>query len=185
MTIQTEQIGLRLKLELVNKLRSYCAEEGRSQTWVIDKALNEYLGISSEAKSLVSCSLGGRDQVKSQSMQKAKDDNGLANELIAALNTCAGTNYRFTSTNQKLINARLKDYSYAEIHSVIRKKCNEWKGTEMARYLRPSTLFNASKFEEYLNQDLSNKPKQLIQHSSTRTRDQVISNQLTNTDWAD
>ena len=185
MTMQTEQIGLRLKLELVNKLRSYCAEEGRSQTWVIDKALNEYLGISSEAKSLVSCSLGGRDQVKSQSMQKAKDDNGLANELIAALNTCAGTNYRFTSTNQKLINARLKDYSYAEIHSVIRKKCNEWKGTEMARYLRPSTLFNASKFEEYLNQDLSNKPKQLIQHSSTRTRDQVISNQLTNTDWAD
>jgi hypothetical protein len=52
MTIQTEQIGLRLKLELVNKLRSYCADEGRSQTWVIDKALNQYLSLGSGSQAI-------------------------------------------------------------------------------------------------------------------------------------
>jgi uncharacterized phage protein (TIGR02220 family) len=180
MTIQTEQIGLRIKLELVNKLRSYCADEGRSQTWVIDKALNQYLGISPEAKSLVTCK-----PVAKPSKVPVVFTDDTAFRVIDYLNNKAGTQYRYVNSSRKLIDARLKEFTKQDMFEVIAKKCAEWKGTEMARYLRPSTLFNASKFEEYLNQDLSNKSKQLIQHSSTRTRDQVISNQLTNTDWAD
>ena len=35
---------------------------------------------------------------------------------------------------------------------VIDTKTAEWKGTDMEQYLRPETLFSASKFEGYLNQ---------------------------------
>ena len=35
---------------------------------------------------------------------------------------------------------------------MIDKKVKEWKGTEMATFIRPSTLFAPSHFEEYLNQ---------------------------------
>ena len=151
----TELKTFRFDVDVLQRIRDICKRRG-DLSYHINEALRQYIDKPSEAdvKSLVSCSLGVRVQGKSQAMQKAKDDNGLANELIAALNTFAGTSYRFTSTNQKLINARLKDYNHVEIYSVIRKKCDEWKGTEMARYLRPSTLFNATKFEEYLNQKI-------------------------------
>ena len=33
---------------------------------------------------------------------------------------------------------------------MIDKKCNEWLGTDMEKYLRPETLFG-TKFESYLN----------------------------------
>ncbi|NCB45345.1 MAG: hypothetical protein EOM59_22360, partial [Clostridia bacterium] len=41
--------------------------------------------------------------------------------------------------------------------TVIDKKCAQWKGTDMDKYLRPSTLFNASKFEGYLNEKVIEK----------------------------
>jgi hypothetical protein len=36
--------------------------------------------------------------------------------------------------------------------TVIDNKVKTWKGTEWEKYLRPSTLFNASKFQGYLNE---------------------------------
>lgn len=51
-----------------------------------------------------------------------------------------------------LINARLKerDYTFDDFKLVIDSKTKEWFGTEMEKYLRPSTLFNGN-FESYLN----------------------------------
>ena len=61
--------------------------------------------------------------------------------------------YSSTSTKTKtLIKARLKEkYELEDFKIVIDKKCKEWLGTDMERYLRPETLFG-NKFGSYLKQ---------------------------------
>lgn len=73
-------------------------------------------------------------------------------EIILYLNSSISANYRYQSkANQKHIKARLNEgYTVDDFKTVIDKKVAEWKGTEMAQYLRPETLFG-SKFESYLN----------------------------------
>lgn len=74
-------------------------------------------------------------------------------EIVDHLNKRADTHYRATTANtRKLIKARLKEgFTVDEFKLVIDKKCEEWlNNRDMARYLRPETLFG-SKFESYLN----------------------------------
>lgn len=74
-------------------------------------------------------------------------------EVIDYLNSRAGTHYKATTANtRKLIKARLKEgFTVEDIKLVIDKKCAEWlNNRDMARYLRPETLFG-NKFEGYLN----------------------------------
>ena len=73
--------------------------------------------------------------------------------VIDCLNKSAGTQYRDKSKDtRKHIKARFDDgFTLADFENVIQKKCAEWMGTDMEKYLRPSTLFG-SKFESYLNQ---------------------------------
>lgn len=61
--------------------------------------------------------------------------------------------YAPTSTKtQTLIKARLREkYELEDFKIVIDKKCKEWLGTDMEKYLRPETLFG-NKFESYLKQ---------------------------------
>jgi len=42
----TIQTAFRLDEKLVDKLKKYCETEGRSQTWVANKAFSDYLGIT-------------------------------------------------------------------------------------------------------------------------------------------
>lgn len=61
----------------------------------------------------------------------------------------------FKVTNQKMLhdlNARLKEYSEADIIAVIDLKCDDWLGTDWQKFLRPITLFNVNKFESYVNE---------------------------------
>lgn len=72
---------------------------------------------------------------------------------IAYLNQKTNSNYKFVDSNINLVKARMKEkYTLEDFKIVIDKKVNEWAGSDMAKYLRPSTLFNATKFESYLNQ---------------------------------
>lgn len=73
--------------------------------------------------------------------------------IVEYLNKTCETKYRYTTVNtQKHIRARLKDgYVFEDFKTVIDKKYEEWNGTDMAKYLRPETLFG-TKFESYLNQ---------------------------------
>lgn len=75
-------------------------------------------------------------------------------EIIAYLNEKTGKNYRSSGKQvQELIHARLEDnYTVDDFKKVIDIKCAEWLGGEYEKYLRPSTLFQASKFDGYLNQ---------------------------------
>lgn len=91
-----------------------------------------------------------------QNMQESNIDNNKSNnnilqaeEIIAYLNEKAGTRFRPVESNLKFIIARLKDNSIERLKAVIDLKVKEWRGTKMQPYLRPETLFNATKFEAY------------------------------------
>ena len=73
-------------------------------------------------------------------------------EVVQALNEETGSHYRPTSkATMRHVLARLRDgFTVDDCKEVIRKKSEEWGGTDMAKYLRPETLFG-SKFEGYLN----------------------------------
>ncbi len=75
-------------------------------------------------------------------------------EIVQHLNETLGTNYSHkTASTASAIKARLGDgYTLEDFKIVHVKKHSEWNGTEQQRYLRPSTLYRPSKFEEYLNQ---------------------------------
>lgn len=94
-------------------------------------------------------------------IKKSSKDILQEKEIIDYLNEKAKTRYTTCKSNTKFIAARLKEYSLEDLKSVIDCKCKEWKGTNMEMYLRPETLFNATKFENYYNQALLEKDKQV------------------------
>lgn len=78
----------------------------------------------------------------------------LPEAVIAYLNERTGKKYSATSKpTVKLINARAEDgHGYEDFVKVIDNKVAAWgNDPKMAEYLRPSTLFAPSHFEEYLN----------------------------------
>jgi uncharacterized phage protein (TIGR02220 family) len=169
----------RLDKELVDRIASTSAIEGRTHTWYVSTALNQYFD-----KTVVPVSQ--KKPVVSKVVAVVADDT--ADKVVDYLNSQAGTRYKHTDTNRKLINARLKEYTKREVFDVITKKCAEWKGSEMERYIRPSTLFNATKFDEYLNQKVIDKPvtgRNTPSMDSTRTRDKTVGQQLADKSWAD
>lgn len=91
-------------------------------------------------------------------MSSKELDHTDANEIINHLNESTSSKYRLTDKHRSLINARLKDYSKDDIIKVIDYKSKEWlNNTKMSMYLRPETLFNATKFESYYNQAIKTK----------------------------
>lgn len=78
----------------------------------------------------------------------------IVEQVIKHLNEKVGSNYKTsTRTTKEKVNARLNEgFTLDDFIVVIDKKVNEWKGTEMEKYLRPETLFG-TKFEGYLNQN--------------------------------
>lgn len=77
-----------------------------------------------------------------------------AQNILAHLNAKASRDYRPVASNIRLIRARLNEgASVAEVKAVIDLKVKQWaKDTKMAQYLRPDTLFNATKFAQYVGQ---------------------------------
>lgn len=74
-------------------------------------------------------------------------------EVINHLNIVLNSKYKHsTKSHIENISARLNDgHSVADLKSVIDAKSKEWlNNKDMVQYLRPSTLFQASKFQGYL-----------------------------------
>ncbi len=74
-------------------------------------------------------------------------------DIIQDLNLKAGTSYRSTTPKtRELIKARWNEgFRLSDFCIVHTKKCDEWKGGEYCKFLRPETLYG-SKFESYLQQ---------------------------------
>lgn len=81
-------------------------------------------------------------------------DLSFIKEIIDYLNIKTNTKYRYNNTRtNSLIKGRISEgYTIEDIKKVIDVKCDEWLNTDMAKYLRPETLFNATKFQSYINQ---------------------------------
>lgn len=77
-----------------------------------------------------------------------------AKEVLDYLNLKTGRLYRPVAANLDLIRARIKDGTSVDgLKTIIDVKTTQWlDDPKMAEYLRPSTLFNRTKFEQYLGQ---------------------------------
>lgn len=92
-----------------------------------------------------------------QEIQKGSPKNYEQRIPIAYLNQKLGKSYKYVDKNTKLVNARLKEgYTIDDFKTVIDKKVTEWQNGDMAKYLRPETLFG-TKFDGYLNQPIAKK----------------------------
>ncbi len=77
------------------------------------------------------------------------DHVALRATVVSHLNLRVGSKYSAEAKpTVKLLDKLAKDYSAEQIVQVIDAKVAEWTGGEMAKYLRPSTLFG-SKFPTY------------------------------------
>lgn len=123
------------------------------------------LTYSSEMVSLIDVKEFNNNNIKDNNI---KDNNNIyseeAKEILDYLNTKTNSNYRKTKSSLEAIQARLNEgFSKEECFRVIDIKTQDWKDTEFEKYLRPSTLFRPTKFQEYLNQKLKDyKPKKTV-----------------------
>lgn len=74
-------------------------------------------------------------------------------EIIEYLNLKTGSKFKPTTKPYvQAIRSRLKEgYTVDDFKTVIDKKCREWKGTKLEKYLTPKTLFAPIHFDTYLN----------------------------------
>ncbi len=74
-------------------------------------------------------------------------------EIIEYLNLKTGSKFKpSTKPYVQAIRSRLKEgYTVSDFKTVIDKKCREWQGTKLEKYLTPKTLFAPSHFDTYLN----------------------------------
>lgn len=87
-----------------------------------------------------------------ESIKKGNPKNFNFRIPIAYLNQVTGKNFQFVEKSLNLIKARLKDgFELDDFKKVIDIKFNEWSNIDMAKYIRPETLFG-NKFDGYLNQ---------------------------------
>jgi len=86
----------------------------------------------------------------------------IARQVIEYLNLVSGSNYQHVESNNKLIRARIEEgRTFEDIKAVIDRKNQEWPpGNQQRQYLRPSTLFNATKFNDYYGQIGQSLPEQ-------------------------
>lgn len=90
--------------------------------------------------------------VKSASMSVTKD-------VIDDLNKKLGSHYKPTTASKRMIDARIKEgFTKQDFFKVHDNMIAEWGEDEkMSQYLRPATLYCASKFEGYLNKKVATK----------------------------
>lgn len=91
----------------------------------------------------------------------------IAEKIINYLNDKTGRKYRAVPSQKKFIEARIAEgATEQDLIAVIDRKCLEWlDDPKFAQYLRPSTLFNAEKFNTYIGQIDSPLPTKQSNHS--------------------
>ena len=74
-------------------------------------------------------------------------------ECIDAFNAITGKDYRSSGGKDWLDLRRIYDSgrTVEDVRKVVAAKQGQWADSDMAKFIRPSTLFGA-KFEEYLNE---------------------------------
>ena len=136
---------IRLNDDLIAELELLAEREGRSFSNMVAHLLTKSIQLK-EARGVVVGSPPAKRFVKTT----IKDQKS----VIDYLNVKSGSNYQHVMSNIKLISGRLAEgRTVEEIKQVIDRQCMEWPpGHHMRKYLRPKTLFNAEKFNQYFGQ---------------------------------
>jgi len=96
---------------------------------------------------------GQADGKQMATTNKDNKDNNDNKYILSFLNKKSDKNFKTTESNLKFIKARLVDYSTEELKRMIDYKVKEWKDDKkMNKYLRPETLFNATKCASYIEE---------------------------------
>ena len=124
--------------------RLYQAERRANQRALVEKSSDTSSDKSADSSS---------DVVVSEEDKDKEEDKDIYISIVEYLNEKAGTKYKpSTAKTKTAIHARLAEgFKVDDFKIVIDKKCAEWIGSDMEKYLRPETLFG-TKFEGYLNQ---------------------------------
>lgn len=105
---------------------------------------------SAQNEQITSTETSTKTTTETTSMSGRPDD---AREVLDFLNASTRSSYRAVASNLDKIAARLKEgATVEEMKQVIARKSSEWLGTTMEKYLRPETLFNATKYNQYVGQ---------------------------------
>ena len=131
-------------------MRNYMREYREKQQLLTDGASDKNPINETNCKTNSKANVSRLD--KEEDKDTDKEEKNIYAHVIAFLNEKAGTKYKPTSgKTQALIRARINEgFTLEDFQTVIGKKCAEWMGTDMEKYLRPETLFG-TKFEGYLN----------------------------------
>lgn len=150
--VETDYIDELNMLKLINDRYEYQSEKEVAKQMLSQNSIEE--------NSIVYNNIYSRDE-------KQNELNKFVKLVVDYLNSKLGTKYSSTTKNTiKCIKARLEEgkkrefgeYKFDDFVTVIDEKTNEWKNTDMEKYLRPETLFG-SKFDSYLNQKEKSKPQ--------------------------
>lgn len=111
-------------------------------------------------------------------VKKTNENIQKATEVLSYLNQQANRGFKpKETTTLKLIIARLKDgHEQQTLFDIIDMKCYEWlNDAKMSEYLRPDTLFNQTKFDNYLEQltRAKSNPQQFKNNADARTGKQA------------
>jgi len=95
-----------------------------------------------------------QEQGTGKGLMSSKLDVTAETQILDFLNKVSGKQFQHVQSNIRLITARIKEgHSESVILSVIEKKIKEWGSDQkMAQYIRPATLFNAEKFNQYVGE---------------------------------
>ncbi len=163
LTEEQESIWINLKRPIdISKKQALNVQKRWSENTKKDTKLDTKTNTKRDTQSKMSMSnvnvdLENKGVTGGKETFKVASDGSLLSEttkrVIDKLNDLAGTKFRSSSSSTKAkIQARLNEgYTLDDFIVVIENKVADWKGTDMAKYLRPETLFG-NKFEGYLNQ---------------------------------
>lgn len=106
----------------------------------------------------ISSSITNTNNINNNNNIIEENNNEICNKVIKRLNELTGAKYKpTTQLTKSYINGRLRDgYTENDLIMVVEKMCYLWskpkKGEkDMREYLRPSTLFAPTNFENYYN----------------------------------
>lgn len=150
-----EDSGLVKKRTNANRLTYYSLDEIKLNQMLEGIYLNAERGFSKMPKGDLPLLSETTSETTHKTIMSGKPDvDAVEKSLIDYLNTLAGRNYKPVPSNIKFLKARLAEgHTPQEIADVIARKCAEWlDDPKFSQYLRPATLFNAEKFNQYVGE---------------------------------
>lgn len=92
-----------------------------------------------------------KDQEEERKRKRTDIYHPESRTVLLHVNQKTGRNFRETDTNLGFISARLSEVGVTlqGVIQMIDRQCSRWMGGEYEEYLRPETLFNKTKFDNY------------------------------------